>query len=198
MSFAQRAKASADRLARHYGGGATATITRQSTLYNRSTQAPIEALEVRGAHLAGVTEIDLDATSLAGTLIKGATFTIAGDGQTYTTTADVTAVSGVLNNVPISPELQSDAANDAAVTITEPAATYTYAAAVRSYMEQQIDGTLIQSGDRKVLLSAVGEVVNVDEDDQLTVDGTVVDIVSVQPLKPGSEVARWVVQVRGL
>ena len=59
-----------------------------------------------------------------------------------------------------------------------------------------IDGTRIQVGDQKVLLSASGLAVEPDTGDQLLIGGAVHSIVTVQPIGPDGTVVVWKLQVR--
>lgn len=74
-------------------------------------------LAVNGATAAGATTINLDAGAVTGTIKAGTIFNIAGDDTDYIVTADVTAASNAFTAVPISPALQTNAADNAVVTL---------------------------------------------------------------------------------
>ena len=59
-----------------------------------------------------------------------------------------------------------------------------------------IDGTRVQTGDQKVLLSAAGLTVEPDTGDQMLIGGSVFSIVSVQPIGPDGTVVVYKLQVR--
>jgi hypothetical protein len=73
---------------------------------------------------------------------------------------------------------------------------YTVTAAVFDYPAQAIDGTLIQQGDKKVLLSAEDLTVEPDVDDSITIGGTVHPIVRVRKISPSGETVLWELQAR--
>jgi len=65
------------------------------------------------------------------------------------------------------------------------------------YREAQIDGTLIQRGDRRFMVSPEGLSASPEPGDGFTVDGVSWHIVDVMPVAPGGSVIYWKVQVRG-
>lgn len=78
----------------------------------------VTALLVNGASFAkGATSIDLDATSVTGTLVPGDTFVIAGNTQRYAVTNTVTAASNALAGVQFTPGLAVAPADNDAVTV---------------------------------------------------------------------------------
>jgi hypothetical protein len=81
-----------------------------------------------------------------------------------------------------------------AATVTE--ATYSVTGAVFDFPAAVIDGTLIQQGDKKVLVSALGLSVEPDVDDSLTIGGTAHQIVQVKKLSPAGTTVLWTLQVR--
>ncbi len=61
----------------------------------------------------------------------------------------------------------------------------------------EIDGTLIRSSDRKVMVSTHGVPDAPTQADQIVIGGKPLAIVSVMPLSPGGVVLLWQVQARG-
>ena len=78
------------------------------------------ALEVNGAQTKGSTTIDLNAVDggVAGTLVAGDTFSIAGNDQRYAVTALNTAAANVFTNVPITPSLVQAYSDNDVVTVS--------------------------------------------------------------------------------
>jgi hypothetical protein len=84
--------------------------------------------------------------------------------------------------------------NTGAATVTE--TSYSITGAVFDYPQRVIDGTLIQQGDKKVLVSAEGLTVDPDVDDAVniaTVDHT---IVVAKKISPADEDVLWELQAR--
>lgn len=79
-------------------------------------------------------------------------------------------------------------------TVTE--AAYTVTGAVFDYPAAVIDGTLIQRGDKRVLMSALGLSVTPDVDDSLTISGVAHQIISAKPTAPAGVTVLWTLQVR--
>lgn len=79
-------------------------------------------------------------------------------------------------------------------TVTE--ATYTVTGAVFDFPQSIIDGTLIQQGDKKVLISALGLTVDPDVDDSLTIATIAHQIVNVKKISPAGITVIWQLQVR--
>lgn len=69
----------------------------------------------KGAYLAGVSTMTLDAASLTGDVKAGDIFTVGG--RTYAITNNVTAASNELVGVTFTPALEADVADNAAVTL---------------------------------------------------------------------------------
>jgi hypothetical protein len=69
---------------------------------------------------------------------------------------------------------------------------------VTSYRAEEVDGTLVQRRDRKVLMAA-DVAVEPSTSDALVIDGRVFQIVSVDPLQPapGGVTVMYTVQARG-
>lgn len=65
------------------------------------------------------------------------------------------------------------------------------------YGETQIDGTLVQRGDRRLMVSSEGLSVAPEPGDGFTLDGISWHVVSVMPVSPGGSVIYWKVQIRG-
>jgi len=65
----------------------------------------------------GDTSINLDDTSLTGTIVQGDIFTVAGDTQTYTATNTVTASGNAITGLTFSPAAKVAWADDAVLTI---------------------------------------------------------------------------------
>ena len=78
------------------------------------------ALEVNGAQTQGSTTIDLNAVDagVAGTLVAGDTFSIAGNTQRYAVTALNTAAANVFTNVDITPSLVQAYSDNDVVTVS--------------------------------------------------------------------------------
>jgi hypothetical protein len=78
------------------------------------------ALKLNGAHLKGATVVSLLAVDagVAGTLVPGDTFVIAGNTQRYAITNTNTAVANAFAAVSITPALAADGADTTAVTVT--------------------------------------------------------------------------------
>lgn len=170
MTYERRARGAARRQGRRYGGrGSTAVVVRRNAL--RAGTVGLTALAVRGAHAAGASSINLDAPSVRGRLKKGMTFTIAGDGTTYTVTGNFTAAANRLDGVTFSPVLAANAADDAAVTVAE-VVEFTFRDVVVSNFDEAELGSEVQGSDRKVILHTVGApIIDVDETDGLRVNG---------------------------
>lgn len=115
MSFGPAARAMVEAVTRHFAPGVTLTLRRYSTLANARTSASITAFSLTAAAAEGATSFSMSATDLRGRLISGSQLTITGDPTTYTTTADVDAEAGVLNDIPITPALTQAAAKFAPV-----------------------------------------------------------------------------------
>ncbi|WP_146617680.1 hypothetical protein [Rhodoplanes serenus] len=68
---------------------------------------------------------------------------------------------------------------------------------VLAYDTREIDGTLIRSSDRKVLVAAGGLAVEPTAADRIVIGGTALEIVRVAPLAPGGTVVLYEIQARG-
>lgn len=90
------------------------------------------------------------------------------------------------------PGAYSPSAGSATVTATDYSAT----GAAFDFAALLIDGTNIQRGDKKVLLSAEGLTVEPDAGDMLVIAGTVYNVVAVQPVAPAGTVVVHKLQVR--
>lgn len=119
MSLAIRQRELLARRIAHGGDAAACTLRRRHTL--QASGSGNLALKVRGAVLAGASAVDLDLNgpALVGTLPAGIKFTIAGDATVYTVAATAQAAANILTAVSFTPALAANAANDAAVTITQ-------------------------------------------------------------------------------
>lgn len=73
---------------------------------------------------------------------------------------------------------------------------YTVTGAVFDFPAKAIDGTLIQQGDKKVIVSCSGLIVVPDITDTLTIGSTVHNIVNVKALEPGGTTVIYTLQVR--
>lgn len=69
----------------------------------------------KGAYLAGVSTMTLDAATLTGNVVAGDIFTVGG--RTYAITNNVTAASNELVGVTFTPALEADVADNAPVTL---------------------------------------------------------------------------------
>jgi hypothetical protein len=195
MTYATRATGSIDRLARHFGAGDSITVRRSHSLTDPAA-GNITTLAVNGLTAQGESSIDLDATRLEGTLPAGITFTIAGDGTTYTVASDVTAASNALSSVSFTPVLAAEAADDAVVTLATTFKDYTFLKSKRGFMERDI-GDTVDASDRKLIVSALGAEIVPTEDDQILEHGEVLDVKEIRPVKPGDTEAGYVIWVKG-
>lgn len=188
-------RASYDRLIRRAGGGATVTIRRRNTLQNSAQGAPLVALAMAGAALAGATTISLDAPNLSGVLRAGSRFQIAGVAGTYTSQSDVETSAGALS-VSISPALAGNAADNAAVTITQAFGDYTFAASRAREAAATGKKAAALLGRVRYHLSAVGaSTAPVPGDLLIAPDGATERIGRVAPRRPGSLAHGWVVEL---
>jgi hypothetical protein len=79
-------------------------------------------------------------------------------------------------------------------TVTETA--YSITAAVFDYPQRVIDGTRIQHGDKKVLVSCEGLTVDPDVDDAVTISSVSHQVVRARKISPAGEIVIWELQVR--
>lgn len=71
------------------------------------------------------------------------------------------------------------------------------AAAVLAYPQRFIDGTLIRTGDKRALLSAIGLTVDPKPGDTLTdAAGKQFQVIDAKPTSPAGTVVLWTLQVR--
>lgn len=192
----ERFRESASRLIRHFGSGGAVLLRRLHTLRNSQTGAAVTALAVAGARLAGVAAISLDAPKLVGRIPAGLRFTIAGDATVYETTAAVAAAAGTLADVPITPALALDAADDAAVTIVRPYGEWSFLATrgtTRS--EDDLDGA--GTTRRRYHLDATGAEVTPEQGDLLVEDGETHPVVGVDVVAPAGATVRFALEVGG-
>ncbi len=194
MTLAQRQASSVRRLAARFGGGAVATVRRANTLKDENAGTVVSTLAVDGTTAAGQASINLDATRVTGTLVQGATFTIAGNATTYTVAADVTASSNALAGVTFTPVLAAEAADDAAVTITQAYGDTDYPASRAQFRQSDVDGENIRLGDWKLLVDTADTIA---EDAAVTFDGSRREVVQLLPLKPGEVQSGVVLHCRG-
>jgi hypothetical protein len=190
MSTALRMRGMIHRNVRHFGDGATCTLTRRSNLRNGNDGQQLTTLSVNGTVAAGGAAITLDSPGLEGTLVASSTFTIAGDATVYTVTADVEAASGALTSVAFSPVLDAEATDDAVVTPSI-GATYAPSCAVLAPRDWDVDGSLVHQDSRIVWLSAEDLTITPRDSDELTVDGEVEQIVLVRHAQPGDTSAGY-------
>lgn len=87
-----------------------------STTTGGTAAAGDTAGAINGAHSKGVSTLAIDNLTNSETFKVGDRFTIAGDSTVYSIQADVT-VSGAAISASIYPELQTDAADDAVITV---------------------------------------------------------------------------------
>ena len=66
-------------------------------------------------------------------------------------------------------------------------------AVVTSFKRHEIDGTLVQQNDRKILVTGDNEP---KPDDRFTVDGLTLTIMSVRSVRPAATTLLWEVQAR--
>jgi hypothetical protein len=92
----------------------------------------------------------------------------------------------------------TDGAYDPATGEAAPAATaHAITAAVFDYPQRFIDGTLIRTGDKRVLASPVGLAVEPKPGDTLTDSaGKVYQVIDAKATAPAGTVVLWTIQVR--
>jgi hypothetical protein len=73
---------------------------------------------------------------------------------------------------------------------------YSLKAAVMNYQGRDIDGTLIEATDKRVIVSTEGMTVTLDAAHKLTIGGVKHSIVNVRELNPGGTVVYYEAQVR--
>ena len=86
--------------------------------------------------------------------------------------------------------------SDTTATATVTTATHACTAAEFDYPRIFIDGTMIQQGDRKVVMSAEGLTVSPEPDDTVTSGSTTKTVISAKPIAPAGIVVAWILQVR--
>lgn len=86
------------------------------TLSNGSTHT---AKVNDASYTVGESTVDIDETTLTGTVVEGDVFTVAGDNQTYTVTADATAAANALAGMAFTPPSKVAWANEAVVTFQD-------------------------------------------------------------------------------
>lgn len=194
-SVTARHRGMAERIWMRFSDGRTVTLRKLSSLANPAAAPPVTGLQVRGVTAAGASTIDIDASTLRGTLPWGATFTIAGVAGTFTTTGAKTAAANILEDVPFTPVLPvGGAADNAAVTITQAYGEFTFRALrTRFEDEDKVDSAFIAKDWQKYhfLTHADGVAPEVGD---LVYDGADTDyVVRVRPVAPAGAVSRWIV-----
>ncbi len=192
MSTATRFAGAARRRIQHFGSGAKAVRREVSSLTNPNTGAALGTLAVQGLTANGAESIILDATNMTGKYPTGATFTIAGDGTTYTLTADAESSSNAITcsiNA-----LQAQAANNAVVTLVQKYGEKTYKAKRSRFRADEV-GVDIGLDDFKLELATADEFSK--EDKNIHFDGEKYSIVAVSPFAPGTEQASVILHCRG-
>lgn len=187
--FAARATATADRLVRHFGEGATAALRTRHTLVSTLTGSILDSLEVDGAHVLGAMTLSLRATSVQGILVKGIEFQIAGDPTVYMALQNTEAVNDKLASVPIDPDLQQAAADGAVVTITSAFVDVTRPCAVTKFRDDQIDNEHVLAEDRMVVISLAPGPVDPEISGDVVINGRRHPVKAVLPLQPGDSMA---------
>lgn len=81
-------------------------------------------------------------------------------------------------------------------TITDVAPAPTLTVLGSDYKDAEVDGTLIQTGDRKLIVAAMDVTYAPSVEYEMTVDGVRYAIIDVRPLMPGDTVLMWKVQLR--
>lgn len=185
MSYAARAMRSVDRLVRHFGEGATATLRARHSLISPLEGSIVETLEVDGPHLQGATTVSLRAASVQGLLIQGVELAIAGDPTVYSVTANVDAEGNALAAIPITPPLQQPAADGAAVTITLAFVDVSRPCAMTKFRDDQVDNEFILADDRLVVISLAPGPVDVEVSGDVTIAGRRYPVKAILPLQPG-------------
>lgn len=76
---------------------------------------------------------------------------------------------------------------------------YQFRCATHGVKDEDIDGTVVQSGDQTAILSAVGPTIpgGLTDNDKLTINGITYEIAAVRPHQPGATVNGWRVVIRG-
>lgn len=139
------------------------------------------ALTVDGLHLAGVTVIDLNAVGVTGLLVAGDVLTIGGVEYTVTGGPYAVTAGGILN-AGITPALEANAADEAAVTVAFDGTLTAIKGVVTQASYRMITAGLAKVGDQAVLVSraaleAAG--VTVTPGDELHMGPTVADRLAV-------------------
>lgn len=155
--------------------------------------------KVAAAQSAGASTVSIGAGFIAGTLVAGDKFTIAGDATVYTVSADAAAAGNRFADVPFAPALAADAAQNAAVAF-DFARDYAVRAAVAAYAANEFQGG-VQIGDRRLVvfqaaLAAAGMTDVPKAGDRATFEGRSFTVVSATALYQGSASAAWDLQVR--
>lgn len=75
--------------------------------------------------------------------------------------------------------------------------SYAVTVVVNDYRNAEIDGTRVQSGDKKVTIAKGSLAIEPTTSDTLVIGGVDHAIVEVRPLNPGGTVVLWTLQVRG-
>lgn len=178
-----------------FGDGGTLTFSRESTLHvdDSGGLAPL----VNATVAAGGSTIVLDqAEKLRGELVSGSTFTIDGDGTTYTTTADAKATKAGLLSVSFTPVLAAEATENAAVTLVSTSTSFSLLR-MRDELISMLTGTEKFEGDKRRYHVASREASPTAPEvgDRVTDGANVERVVHVAPLNPGSDVFAWTVIV---
>jgi hypothetical protein len=67
---------------------------------------------------------------------------------------------------------------------------------VLDYADSDRDGTLIQYGDKKVLVSVEGLTIEPKLSDKVSIGGSSHNIVAIKPLNPGGTIVMYEIQIR--
>lgn len=189
-----RQRAMSQRIWSRFGGGRTLILRKVSNLQNIGLAPPVAGILVRGVTALGAAALSLDAATLRGTLKWGSKFTIAGAAGTFTTTASTTAALNILTSVPFTPVLPSQAADNAAVTITQDYGAFTFRALRTSFSdEDESESAFVVRDWQKyhLLVHADGVAPEVGD---LLMDGADTDyIMRCRPVAPAGEASRWIV-----
>ena len=111
------------------------------------------------------------------------------------TAADATEAIREFGQAIIITHLTSGAYNPATGTVSNTSTVQTGVAVELDYNVSEIDGVLIQRGDKKLLVSISG-MTAIAPEDTCTVGGVAYTVKSVKPLSPGGVVLLYEVQAR--
>lgn len=195
MNLSASLQSMVHRQIRRFGDGLQITLRERSTLRNRGTGTPTNALLLVGSALAGATAIVADATGLTGSLPAGAKITIGATQYTLAAAAQAVVTTGQLA-MTLTTGLAGNLSDDTAVTVSQPYADTTYTA-MRSRVDQRDMQDGVPDTARSYRLSAHGQTRKPKKADVLVdTAGTATETVAeVRESPPGSTDIYWTVLV---